>query len=72
VLLMSFPSSWLADHGRAINNRDKDWPDKLDGIARHTYQYYLAELQPRGFAIRASILDWPDGMPGQVGLFLAW
>ena len=72
VLIMSFPSSWLADHGRAINNEDKDWPEKLDGFARRAYEYYAKELRPREFEIRAAILDWPDGMPGDVGLFLSW
>jgi hypothetical protein len=72
VMVMRFPSSWLPDHGRAINNKDKNWPDKLDGFARRAYEYYEKELRPRGFEIRAMILEWPDGMPGDVGLFLTW
>ena len=72
VMVMRFPSSWLADHGRAINNKDKNWPDKLDGFGRRAYDYYEKELRPRGFEIRAMILEWPDGMPGDVGLFLTW
>ena len=70
LLLMRFPSSWLPDHGRAINNGDRDWPEKFDGFARRAYEYHVQELQPRGFEMRATILDWPDGMPGNVGLFV--
>ena len=72
VMVMRFPSEWLADHGRAINNKDKHWPDKLDGFARRAYEYYEKELRPRGFEIKATILEWPGGMPGDVGLFLTW
>jgi hypothetical protein len=72
LLLMRFPSSWLPDHGRAINNGDRDWPERLDGFARRAYEYHVSELQPRGFEMRATILDWPDGMPGNVGLFVSW
>lgn len=72
VMVMRFPSSWLPDHGRSINNKDKNWPNKLDGFARRAYEYYEKELRPRGFEIKAAILEWPGGMPGDVGLFLTW
>lgn len=72
VLVMRFPSAWLPDHGRAINNQDKSWPEKLHGFGRRAYEYYEEELRPRGFEIKATILEWPDGMPGDVGLFLTW
>jgi len=72
VLVMRFPSSWLSDDGRAITNKDKDWPEKLDGFARRAYDYFVKELQPRGFELRATVLEWPGGFPGDVGMFLKW
>jgi hypothetical protein len=72
LMVMRFPSAWLPDHGRAINNKEKNWPDKLDGFARRAYEYYEKEVKPRGFGIKATILEWPGGMPGDVGLFLTW
>ena len=72
VLLFRFPSDWLPDQGRAITNHAADWHEHLDGFARRAYAYYERELKPRGFQLRAEIVDWPDGMPGDVGFFLQW
>jgi hypothetical protein len=72
VLVLRFPSDWLPDQGRAITSHDKNWPEKLDGFAKRAYDYFKRELEPRGFQIRAEILDWPGGMPGDVGFFLQW
>jgi hypothetical protein len=72
ALVLRFPSDWLPDQGRAITNHDKNWHDKLDGFAKRAYEYFKKELEPRGFQIRAEILDWPGGMPGDVGFFLQW
>jgi hypothetical protein len=72
ALVVRFPSDWLPDQGRAITNHDRNWPEKLDGFAKRAYDYFKRELEPRGFQIRAEILDWPGGMPGDVGFFLQW
>ena len=72
ALVFQFPSDWLPDQGRAITNRAEDWHEHLDGFARRAYDYYEQHLRPRGFQLRAEILDWPNGMPGDVGLFLRW
>jgi hypothetical protein len=72
ALVLRFPSEWLPDKGRAITNHDKDWHEKLNGFAKRAYDFFKKELEPRGFQIRAAILDWPGGMPGDVGFFLHW
>ena len=72
VMVFQFPSDWLPDQGRAITNQDKDWPKKLEGFAKRAYEYYQRELAPRGFQLRAGIVSWPGGMPGDVGFFLRW
>ena len=72
ALLFQFPSDWLPDQGRAITNHAADWPEHLDGFAKRAYDYFKRELEPRGFQIRAEILNWPGGMPGDVGFFLQW
>lgn len=72
ALVVRFPSDWLPDQGRAITNHDKDWHEKLDGFAKRAYDFFKRELEPRGFQIRAEVLDWPGGMPGDVGFFLQW
>ena len=30
------------------------------------------DLKPRGFALSARVLEFPDGKPGDTGLFLSW
>jgi hypothetical protein len=72
VMVFQFPSDWLPDQGRAITNQEKDWPKKLEGFAKRAYEYYQRELAPRGFQLRAGIVNWPGGMPGDVGFFLRW
>jgi uncharacterized protein YprB with RNaseH-like and TPR domain len=72
ALVLRFPSDWLPDQGRAITNHDKNWHEKLDGFAKRAHDFFKRELEPRGFQIRAEILNWPGGMPGDVGFFLQW
>jgi hypothetical protein len=70
--IFTFPSELCTDGGRAINNGDADWPETLVGYAKRAYEFYKAELQPQGYRLRAEILSFPGGMPGDVGVTLAW
>ena len=72
VLAIRFPSSYCTDRGRAINNFEADWPESLTGFAKKAYAFYEKELEPLGYKLRAEILDYPGGMPGDVGIFLRW
>jgi hypothetical protein len=72
VLAIRFPSEYCTDHGRAINNFESGWPDTLTGFARRAYEFWQKELEPKGYKVRAQIMDFPGGMPGDVGLFLRW
>ena len=72
ALVLQFPSEWLPDQGRGVTNRDPDWHLKLEGFPKRAHDFFEKELAPRGFQIKAEILDWPGGMPGDVGFFLTW
>ncbi|MCK8786478.1 hypothetical protein M0638_19050 [Roseomonas sp. NAR14] len=72
VLVLRFPSDWMHDSGRSITSGQPDWHDKLDGFAARAYEFYRRELQPRGFDLRPVIMDYPDGKPGDVGIYLSW
>ena len=72
AMVYSFPSTLCTDSGRAINNLDPDWPDTLQGKARELYEGFNANLQPKGYRLKAAILDFPGGMPGNVGFILNW
>jgi hypothetical protein len=72
VLALRFPSAYCTDGGRAINSFEPDWPQTLTGFAKKGHEFYEKELAPVGYKVRAQILDFPGGMPGDVGIFLRW
>jgi hypothetical protein len=72
AMVYSFPSKLCTDRGRAINNADKDWPSTLQGKAKQIYDRYLEVAKPQGYRLKAMIIDFPGGVPGDVGLFLDW
>jgi CBS domain-containing protein len=72
VMLMQFPSDLCSDGGRAINALEAGWPATLRGEAAELYLRWQHELRPGGFHLTARVLNFPGGMPGDVGLFLSW
>lgn len=72
ALVYSFPSDLCTDSGRAINNRLPHWPETLQGKAKELYERYLSVAKPQGFKLKATIINFPGGMPGDVGFFLNW
>ena len=72
LLVLRFPSSLCTDSGRAINAPLPDWPKTLRGEAAEIYLRWERELKPRGFHLSARVLDFPGGMPGDIGLFIVW
>lgn len=70
--IVAFPANYCNDGGRRINNGEQDWPSSLEGFAKRAYEYYDKELRPLGYKLRVEILDYPGGMPGNVGMFLRW
>ncbi|WP_298428479.1 hypothetical protein [Rhodoblastus sp.] len=72
LLLGRFPSELCTDHGRAINMAEEGWPETLIGRPQQAYRIWKEKLQPLGYQLKAQIIDWPNGVPGDVGLFLSW
>ena len=72
VMVMRFPNSLCTDTGRAINNSEPDWPETLTGRPRQAFEFWQEHLQPAKFKLKAMIIDWPAGMPGDVAFFLRW
>jgi hypothetical protein len=72
VLAVRFPSEYCTDGGRAINNFEPGWPETLTGFAKRAHEFWHQELEPQGYKVRAQIMDFPGGVPGDVGLFLTW
>jgi hypothetical protein len=72
VQVYRFPSTLCADSGRAINNFEANWEATLDGRPKLAFDAWRDHLQPLGFGLQARVLDYPGGMPGDIGLFLTW
>lgn len=72
LLLLRFPSELCSDGGRAINVTEADWSSTLRAEAAETYLRWERDLKPRGFHLKASVIDFPGGMPGDIGMFLIW
>lgn len=72
VELLRFPSELCSDDGRAINNGEADWPRTLVGVPAQLYEIWEQNLKARGFHLKAYVVDFPDGKPGDIGMFLSW
>jgi hypothetical protein len=59
-------STWVARLRRA------DWDQTLEGRPRAGYEFWRDHLRPLGFHLRAQVLEYPEGMPGDIGFFLTW
>jgi len=72
MLVMRFPSALCTDKGRAINNAEPDWPSTLTGRPRQAFEFWKEHLQPAKYKLRAMIIEWPGGLPGDIAFFLSW
>ena len=72
VQVYRFPHTLCTDNGRAINQAEPGWEATLTGVPKEIYEFWKRELQPRGYHIRYEIIDYPGGMPGDVGVTLSW
>lgn len=72
VLVGRFPNRICTDRGRAINQQEPGWEDTLTGLPKELFLFWRQFLQPRGYKIKFEIVDFPDGMPGDIGITLSW
>ena len=72
ALVYSFPSDFCTDSGRAINNADPDWPKSLQGKAKELFDRFKDVAQPQGYRLKAMVINFPSGVPGDIGFYLNW
>ena len=72
VQVYRFPNTLCTDRGRAINQMEKGWETTLTGVPKEIFQLWSDYLQPRGYRISYQIIDFPGGMPGDIGVTLSW
>ena len=49
-----------------------EWLATLPTGVGKVFEYWKANLKPGGFSFSARIINYPDGMPGDVGIFIGW
>ena len=72
VQVYRFPNTLCTDKGRAINQQEEGWEKTLTGIPKEMYQLWHDHLRSRGYKISYQIIDFPGGMPGDIGITLRW
>jgi hypothetical protein len=72
VQVYRFPRSLCTDNGRAINQQEPGWEKTLTGIALEIYQLWSDYLKPRGYRIGYQTVDYSGGLPGDIGIVIAW
>lgn len=72
VQVYRFPNQLCTDNGRAINQQEPGWETTLTGVPKEIYQLWDKYFRPRGYKLRAEIVSFPNGMPGDVALTLRW
>src|SRR5689334_4366990 len=57
LMVARFPSTYLTDGGRAVNNFDPNWPKTLDGFAKRAFDFYEEHLRQHSYKLRAQVLE---------------
>jgi hypothetical protein len=72
VQVYRFPNQLCTDRGRAINQQEPGWEKTLTGIPKEIYDLWSKHFRDRGYKLKVQIIDFPGGMPGDVGMTLSW
>jgi hypothetical protein len=72
VQVHRFPNQLCTDRGRAINQQEAGWESTLTGVPREIYELWAKYFRSRGYKLKVEILEFPGGIPGDVGMTLQW
>jgi hypothetical protein len=72
VEIIRFPNELCTDKGRAINQQEPGWENTLTGVPKEIYELWAKYFRQRGYKLKVEIVDFPGGMPGDVGMTLKW
>jgi hypothetical protein len=72
IELLRFPNEITTDRGRAINQAEPGWERSLTGIPKVAYEYWAKHLRDHGYHLRAEVVSFPNGIPGDCALYLGW
>ncbi|MFL5201840.1 MAG: hypothetical protein ACJ8B9_07090 [Microvirga sp.] len=72
VQVYRFPNTLCTDKGRAINQMEAGWEKTLTGIPKEIFELWTEYLKPRGYRIGYQVVDFPGGVPGDIGVIISW
>ena len=72
VQVFRFPNHLCTDDGRAIDQAEVGWEKTLTGIPKELYEFWKRQLEPRGYQIKYVVADRPNGVRGDIAVFLSW
>lgn len=72
VLVGRFPNQLCTDHGRAINQAEPGWEKTLTGLPKELFEFWEKYMKPRGYRVSFQVIDFPGGVPGDIGVTLKW
>jgi hypothetical protein len=72
VQVYRFPNNLCTDRGRAINQQETDFSSTLTGLPKEMHDLWARQLKPLGYKLQFQIVDFPNGVPGDVGITLKW
>jgi hypothetical protein len=55
-----------------LKDAEPEWLHTLPRGAQPVYEYWKQHMKPAGFGLSVRILNFPDGKPGDVGMFFTW
>ena len=55
-----------------LHQQEPGWETTLTGIPKEIHQFWERRLRPLGYKLEVQIVDFPQGMPGDVGISLKW
>jgi hypothetical protein len=72
VEIIRFPNQLCTDNGRAINQQEPGWENTLTGAPKEIYQFWDKYFRSRGYKLKVQIVDFPGGLPGDIGMTVSW
>jgi hypothetical protein len=72
VEVIRFPNELCTDKGRAINQQEPGWENTLTGEPKEIYDFWQKYFRPRGYKLKVQVVDFPGGLPGEIGMTVSW
>jgi hypothetical protein len=72
VEVMRFPNQLCTDKGRAIIQQEPGWESTLTGAPKEIHRLWEKYFRPRGYRLKVQVVDYPDGLPGDISMTLSW